>query len=190
MSTRSARCSERDSTLWNPFVIVKLSKKMKSKYAEYIGGILVLIILIFFAVFYSKTSMRHGRDDWKKYNDTNIGIEFEHPGDLTPIYEKSVYFSDCKWCPGIINVRADDVGGMSLEEAFQNFSASGDLIGEMKIDDIRAFVTVPTSEGKRVTDNKRIYLVRDGLLYTIAVRSLLREEDERFFKSIRFIPTK
>lgn len=125
--------------------------------------------------------------EWKKYQDSNIGIEFEYPNSLTPNYEKTVYFSECEECPGLINIRADDVGQETLEQALQYNSEKSDLVEKIKIDGAEAFVYIPIDDGKRVENSKTVYTLHDGRLYRIAIRSLNKGEDKRLLESIKFI---
>ncbi|MEK7390728.1 MAG: hypothetical protein AAB635_01155 [Patescibacteria group bacterium] len=154
--------------------------------------VVIFVVLLILLAVYPKSlkpteqTELAGQNEWKKYQDSNIGIEFEYPNNLIPNYEKTVYFSECEECPGLINIRADDVGQETLEQALQYNSEKSDLVEKIKIDGTEAFVYIPIDDGKRVENSKIIYTLRAGRLYKISIRSLNEGEDERLLKSIRF----
>lgn len=148
--------------------------------------IVIFVVLLILLANYPTSLKLTEQNEWKKYQDSNIGIEFEYPNNLTPNYEKTVYFSECEECPGLINIHANDVGQETLEQALQYNSEKSDLVEKIKIDDAEAFVYIPIDDGKRVEHSKIVYTFRAGRLYRIAIRSLNEGEDTRLLESIRF----
>gem|GEM_PF-5236771 len=123
----------------------------------------------------------NGAENWKTFEDTNIGIKFKYPEELKPFTPREMFFRECYDCRGLIYVKSEEIGNYTVEEYFnlRDF-LHNEIIKRTSIGGSPAIITV-SNDYESTREQKTIYVIKNDVIYTISARI---SDFESFLKTI------